>query len=76
MRQFCDMTPEEIQQLIYACEDAAVKYTNTIGIGALSISGLHDLYRALGDAIEGEWKLSNSKMRGKRDEHPTKKETA
>lgn len=58
MRHFSTMTAQEVKGMIEACKDAAIAYSDKIGLSGLSEGGSHNVYRALAEAIQNEYMIA------------------
>jgi len=58
MRHFSELTKDEVANMSYQCEMAAVRYAKKIGMSGLSSGNEHNIYRAIQDALNGEWEQS------------------
>lgn len=58
-RRFPDITSDEVLGMVNACTDAAIKYSEEIGMGHLSSGNSHNLYAAIHNAITREYKIAS-----------------
>ena len=62
LRHFSEISESEMHGMRNACQEAAVLYAISIEMSGLSHNGVHNIYVAIQDAIETEWKKSRHRM--------------
>jgi len=63
LKHFSKLTKKQVETMCNRCIDAAVNYFEEQNLSGLSHSGVHDIYKAIQDAIWGEWLKSKAIMK-------------
>jgi hypothetical protein len=63
LRHFSDLTEDEVMNMSYKMEMAAIDYAKKIGMSGLSHNGFHNIYTMCQEGMRAEWKKSRAAMK-------------